>query len=126
MESMSSTDLNAPLGDRRCYTDSTRCYGTICCSQAGPDALLYLLDSITSPLTLGSMPPPEVPVWRVSIDGEPTPSALFDDLDTALAYLRGYLATNGETRAVVETARMNPLRYAAEVEAEDGQLEAAA
>ncbi len=62
---------------------------------------------------------PDIPVWTVSVDDNPT-TAIFNDLDVALDYLRGYLATNGGKTATLQCKRMDSLRYAAEVELEDG------
>ena len=64
---------------------------------------------------------PSITTWTVTIP--PDRPALFDRLDTALEYLRGYLATNGShpsQRVILECGRMDSLRYAAEVELEDG------
>ena len=60
----------------------------------------------------------DIPVWTVTVDGR---AATFDDMDVALAYLRGDVGTNGTPKmATFETRRMDPLRYAAEVEREEG------
>lgn len=62
--------------------------------------------------------PPDIAIWTVTVDDAPPET--FDTLDVALAYLRGYIGTNGSKRATLESGRMNGLRYAAEVEAAAG------
>lgn len=67
--------------------------------------------------------PAAITAWTVSV-GEEKPS-IFNDIDVALDYLRGYVGTNGDrpgTRAVLESRRMSEQRYAAEVEAEESAI----
>lgn len=67
---------------------------------------------------MGSMaaPDPDMTAYRVTI-GERVET--FDRLDTALAYLRSKIVHAGAQQVTLEAARMNPLRYAAEVEEQE-------
>lgn len=63
-----------------------------------------------------------ITVWTVRADDR---EAIFNSLDTAMAYLRGDLGTNGTPReASVESSRMSREAYAARVELEDGGADA--
>jgi hypothetical protein len=77
------------------------------------------MDSISH--TMEHLMPSDIPVWTVHVNDGTTLPATFDDLDAALKYLRGYLANNGtpQTRVTLESRRMDPTRYAAEIEEED-------
>ncbi len=60
--------------------------------------------------------PAEIRAFRVLVSGEPE---TFDDIDSALGYLRSQAVHNHIESIQFEAVNLNPLAYAAEVEGQE-------